>query len=200
MEALYYYGQCQMLINRALSFSEPFYDENWLATIVCIRMCDAIEQPDGVFHPKDTDNRFLDLAPTFANSGGLAGATAWCALRQDIHMSLCSKLPPRIDLNSYRRSQNFEFSDDSTCANIIIFILAVLLRLLYSKDKSVDCETWEEVETDVKSWDSRRSDVFQPLVFEEAGSQQTQPFPVLKFGNSAQGEYTPIMPLGWSKP
>jgi hypothetical protein len=87
LEVLYYYGQCQILIHRALSRSQPFYDGNGLATIVCMLMYDGFgDKLGGVFYPKSIDNRLLDPIPTFAHSGGLAEAAARHALQQDVHM------------------------------------------------------------------------------------------------------------------
>lgn len=191
LESSYYHGRCLELVINALSQPETSYDDNLFATIVCMRVYEELdEEVDDFLHLQGV-GRLLNAIPTFAYSGGLAEAASWQALRQDIYVALSNKLQPSFDLANYGRSRVFDFRDDDACANVIVWLFARILRLLYSPSTSSESGAWGEIERDIDSWDAQRSLVFQPLFVKDADLSQDRPFPTVRLINPAQGIASP---------
>lgn len=188
LEASYYHGQCLELVINALSQPESSYNDNLFATIVCLRVYEELyEEADDFLHLQGV-GRLLNAIPTFAHSGGLAEAASWQALRQDVYVSLCNKVPPSFDLENYGRSHVMEFQDDDACANAVILLFARLLRQLYSPMAGRSVDSWGDIDRDVAEWDAQRPLIFQPLFAKDADPGQDQPFPVIRLSNPAQGK------------
>lgn len=187
LEASYYHGQCLELVINALSQPESSYDDSLFATIVCLRVYEELyEEADDFLHLQGM-GRLLNAIPNFAHSGGLAEAASWQALRQDIYVALCNKLPPSFDLENYGRSHVMAFRDDDACANAVILLFARLLRQLYSPPTAIKRDSWRDIDRDVAKWDAQRPLIFQPLFVKDADPSQDQPFPVIRLSNPAQG-------------
>jgi hypothetical protein len=190
-EGLSYHGRCLKLVIRELSKPESSYDDNLVATMVCMRVYEALDntsKADKFLHLQGV-GRLLRAVPTFARSGGLAEAASWQALRQDVYVSIRDKIQPSFDLDNYGMSRVFDFSNDGACANVIILIFGRILRHLYSPSGPTLYDAWREIEHHVQLWDAQRARVFQPLFVKKANPEENQPFPIVHLMNPAQGKH-----------
>jgi hypothetical protein len=190
-EGLSYHGRCLKLVIRELSKPESSYDDNLVATMVCMRVYEELDntsKADKFVHLQGV-GRLLRAVPTFARSGGLAEAASWQALRQDVYVSIRDKIQPTFDLDNYGLSRFFNFSTDGACANVIILIFGRILRHLYAPAGPTLYDAWREIEHHVQLWDAQRARVFQPLFVKNANPEGNQPFPIVHVMNAAQGKH-----------
>lgn len=177
-EASFYHGQCLRLVIEQLAGPETLYDDNLLATVVCLRIYEEIEHKDDNHLHLDGTSRLIRAIPTFAHSGGLGEATCWQSLRQDIYICLARGVPPSLHLESFEQSSVFTFRDDAACANVIILCFAKILRFAYSGDHE-DTSAWNRLALDVEAWNDRRLRLFQAIYYEDFDTVANRPFPVV---------------------
>ena len=189
-EGLSYHGRCLKLVIRELSKPEASYDDNLVATMVCMRVYEELDtsKADNFLHLQGV-GRLLRAIPTFAHSGGLAEAASWQALRQDVYVSIRDKVQPTLDLDNYGLSRAFDFRNDAACANVVILLFGRILRFLYSTAGPALYDKWREFDHHVQLWDAQRSRLFQPLFVKEANPEGNQPFPIIHLMNPAQGKH-----------
>lgn len=186
LEAADYHSRCLELVIDALSQPESCYDDILLATIVCLRFYEEFDyQADSFLHLSGVA-KLLSAMPGFSNSGGLAEAASWQALRQDIYSSLVNKQAPSFELENYDQSSVFARLDFEAAANVIILTFAKILRFLYSSDRENTPITWADLEGLVETWNRRRA--FQPVFYQDAYTMPDQPFPIISLTNSAQSK------------
>jgi hypothetical protein len=186
VEASFYHGRCMELMTFLLSNPATFYDDNLVATLVCMRTYEELDEKADNFIHLQGIGRLLHAVPTFAHSGGLAEAASWQALRQDIYVAVRNETQPSFDLDAYNTSQAFEFRDDASCAKAITLIFGRLLRLTYSPTQPMPLDVWKELEHHVELWNTQRSRIFRPLFMKDANVNENQPFPIIRLINPAQ--------------
>jgi hypothetical protein len=186
VEASFYHGRCLELVIGLLSDPATLYDDNVFATLICMRVYEELDDKADSFIHLQGIGRLLHAIPTFVHSGGFAEAVSWQALRQDIYVAIRNKTQPTFDLDTYGLSRAFEFSNDSSCANVIILLFGRLLRLTYSPTQPMPLDAWEELEHHVQLWDAQRARIFRPLFSKEANVNENQPFPIIRVINPAQ--------------
>jgi hypothetical protein len=186
VEASFYHGRCMELMTFLLSNPATFYDDNLVATLVCMRTYEELDEKADNFIHLQGIGRLLHAVPTFAHSGGLAEAASWQALRQDIYVAVRNETQPSFDLDTYNTTQAFEFRDDSSCAKAITLIFGRLLRLTYSPTQPMPLDAWRELEHHVELWNTQRSRIFRPLFMKDANVNENQPFPIIRLINPAQ--------------
>ena len=171
----------------ALSEPQSSYDDNLFSAVILSRTYEELDPTTDQNMHLQGMGRLLTAIPTFAHSGGLAEAACWQSLRQDIFVSLISCQQPTFDLESYERSSALTFRDEGACANVIILLLAKILRLLYSPNSDRDEVSWNTLEEDVDRWNERRVRLFQPVYEEDPDLAQGRPFPTICMMNPPQG-------------
>lgn len=186
-EAEFYHGLSLRLVIEALSASETTYDDDLLVAVVLLRVHEEIAQSTDRYLHLHGMSRLLASIPTFAHSGGLAEAACWLSLRQDLFVSLTIGQRPTLVLEHYDQSSAFKFRDDGACANVIILILAKILRLVYSAESQLE-EEWALLEGDVVRWNDRRAKLFRPIFEEDLDLNKNRPFPVICMINAPQGK------------
>lgn len=186
VEAADYHGQCLELLIVALSMRDQPYDDNLLATIVCMRIYEELDDScDDMLHLQGV-RRLLDHMPTFAHTGGLAEAASWQALRQDIYVALHNKARPSFDLEPYRLSKVFDRRDLDAHANVIVLTFARILQAIYSTAGSGNQEYVSKLEQEVGSWQATSLLMFEPLHYAEADLDAERPFPTICFSYPAE--------------
>lgn len=187
-DAAFYHGQCLELLIDALSAPDLAYDDNLLATIVCMRVYEELDDScDDTLHLQGV-RRLLTVIPTLAHTGGLAEAASWQALRQDIYVALHKKVAPSFDLEPYRLSKVFDLRDHDAHANVIVLLFARILQVTYPLPGSATNESIAELQREVDSWHMQSASVFKPLYHKEADIMAGQPFPTICLSYPAQGQ------------
>ncbi|KAG9849866.1 hypothetical protein KCU68_g4779, partial [Aureobasidium melanogenum] len=167
----------------ALSQPEHCHDDILIVTMVCLRLYELFnQQPLSALH-LDGLASLLGAIPDFLQSGELAEASAWLALRHDLFMAMVTKRAPRITLNDYDHSSVFQKRPTpGAAAYAIILIWAKILRHLYSTKPDGSSTTWLALENALKDWyDEKR---IEPLFQQDANVDPHQPFPIISM-NSA---------------
>ncbi|KAK3196684.1 hypothetical protein K4F52_000028 [Lecanicillium sp. MT-2017a] len=123
-------GTCDAYYANALRILIPLLDdpvqsvsENTLASIVLLRLYEEFSDSDTGTHLLGS-SRFLTLASSFANQGGLGEAASWIVLRQNLYVSLAKSSPLRMDLAHYRNSSSYLGSNDESFANRAVLTCA----------------------------------------------------------------------------
>ncbi|KAH0274658.1 hypothetical protein KCU91_g5100, partial [Aureobasidium melanogenum] len=183
-EAAGYHSKCLTLVIQALSQPDLCHDDNLIVTMVCLRLYELFNsQPFSSLH-LDGLASLLSAIPSFLQSGGLAEAAAWLALRHDLFMAMVAKRAPRISLNDYDHSNVFQRPlTPGAKAYAIILIWAKILRHLYSTDQHDSPTTWPEIERAVADWYDQSG--IEPLFQQNSNVDPDQPFPIISMTSAA---------------
>ncbi|KAM3417432.1 hypothetical protein BST61_g5678 [Cercospora zeina] len=157
-EAAFYHGQCLKFVIEQLQGPEALYDDNLLASVVCLRIYEEINFTNDEAHHLAGTDRLMRAIPTFAISGGLGEAACWQSLRQDIYISMTRNRPPSFSLENFELSSVFTFRDDGEQNN---------------------AAAWKRMAQDVEAWNDRRLRLFQPIYYEDLDVAQNRPFPII---------------------
>lgn len=195
-EASGYHSKCLMLVIQALSQPEHCHDDTLIVTMVCLRLYELFnQQPLSALH-LDGLASLLGAIPDFLQSGELAEASAWLALRHDLFMAMVTKRAPRITLNDYDHSSVFQRpATPGATAYAIILIWAKILRHLYSTNPIKSTTTWLALENALQHWyDEKR---IEPLFQQDADVDSDQPFPIISMNNAPHGTVYSVHILTW---
>jgi hypothetical protein len=185
-EASDYLGKCLKLVIQALSHPEESHSDDLLLSIVCLRLYELFSHETFSALHLEGLACLSSAIPKFLQSGGLAEAAAWIALRHDLFIAMMSKQPPKFPLDDFDGSSIFQRrTDHSTPAYKIILIWAKMLRHLYSTDPETLSTTWLGLEDAVNSWYKEKG--FQPLFQQDANVDPDQPFPIISMSSAPQG-------------
>ncbi|KAI4735049.1 hypothetical protein E4T50_14427 [Aureobasidium sp. EXF-12298] len=164
--------------------------------MVCLRLYELFnQQPLSALH-LDGLASLLGAIPDFLQSGELAEASAWLALRHDLFMAMVTKRAPRITLNDYDHSRVFQKpATPGATAYAIILIWAKILRHLYSTNPIESTTTWLALENALQYWyDEKR---IEPLFQQDADVDSDQPFPIISMNNAPHGTVYSAHILTW---
>lgn len=180
IEANMYHSRCLELLIPALSCSKDTYDDNLLVTIVLLRLYEELDnRRDTKYHVMGS-SRLINTIHTFSSSGGLAEAASWLFLRQAIYVCLVQKEPWQLQLENYKHSQAFQFLDDASYANVMIFLFARILQLISRwQGEALEWQEWKSLEESVSNWKKSLPSSFMPLKCKDASLTDAQPFPEL---------------------
>jgi hypothetical protein len=185
-EASNYLGKCLKLVIQALSHPEGSHSDDLLLTIVCLRLYELFSHETFSVLHLDGLACLSSTIPKFLQSGGLAEAAAWIALRHDLFIAMMSKQPPKFSLDDFDHSSVFQRRIDAGApAYKIILVWAKMLRHLYSTNPDTLSTTWLGLEGAVRSWYNEKG--FQPLFQQDADVVSDQPFPIISLTNAPQG-------------
>jgi hypothetical protein len=100
--------------------------------------------------------RILNSISSSAADGGLCESASWVSLRQHIHVSLTTKQPLNLSLDSYRHSSVFREFDDEAWANRIIFLFATILQAVFEDNttevNNLSKDKWKELDDEIEDW------------------------------------------------
>lgn len=185
-EAAGYHSKCLTLVIQTLSQPDLCNDDNLMVTMVCLRLYELYNsQPYSSLH-LDGLASLLDAIPKFLQSGGLAEAAAWLALRHDLFMAMVTKREPRIRLSDYDHSDVFQRPlTPGATAYAIILIWAKFLRHLYSTNQDDSPTTWPELEKSVANWYDQSG--IEPPFQQNSNVDPDQPFPIISMTSAPHG-------------
>ncbi|KAK5999957.1 hypothetical protein QM012_005045 [Aureobasidium pullulans] len=185
-EASDYHSKCLILVIQALSQPEHCHDNTLIVTMVCLRLYELFnQQPFSALH-LDGFASLLTAIPNFLQSGGLAEASAWLALRHDLFMAMMTKRAPNISLNAYEHSNVFlRRPNPSADAYAIILIWAKILRRLYLTESDALPDTWPLLDKAVADWYVAKK--IEPLFHQDPNVDPDQPFPIISMTTAQHG-------------
>ena len=189
-EASSYHGQCLELLIPALNQPESTYNENFLVTVVILRICEELENnTDEKFHLLGS-NRLINLMSRSASSGGLAEAVSWQFLRQAIYSSIVQYQPLQLNLDNYECSTMFQRDDDAAIANMAIFHCAQIIQHCRDGPSSqVDINAWQNSAESIEAWHKSKPTTWQPLRYQSPDLEADRPFPEIWMMSAPAGSY-----------
>lgn len=122
--------------------------------------------------------RILNTMSSLGSSGGLAEATAWLCLRQDIYISLTTQKPLQTNLENFIHSNVFQRNDDFAWAARMVFLLARVLKCAFSYEPTAAHLTLlYEIDREVEHWNVTKPYTYNPIRFVPRGKIRGQRFP-----------------------
>lgn len=185
-EASEYYNKSVRILIDVLS--DPLaYDENVLAAVVLLRMYEERSINDDRCHLLG-QQRLISSMAEFLHVGGLGEAAAWVSLRQDIYVSIVSKQPISIDLKVYEKSHAFEKRDDGAWTNVMVYIFARVLALVFSPSHQQSTAEWQELEMKIDEWYITKPKSFDPISFYRPATCKDRSYREIWMLNSFHGK------------
>jgi hypothetical protein len=132
-----------------------------------------------------------------AISGGLAEASFWTFVVQDIQFALAYQIKMRLPLDALSRGLSQRWRDHSNLTeqdwvHRAIFLLAKTVDHCYSygqnSPRTADNMT-RNIKREIRGWEAKRPDTFQPLYFHPADSSAGRPFPTICYTHIEHGMY-----------
>jgi hypothetical protein len=138
---------------------------------------------------------FITSQPECAISGGLAEASFWAFLLQDIQFALAYQIKMRLPLDALERGLRQRWRDyrhltEQDWVHKAIFLLAKTVDHCYGHGESAfgtDYDATEHIEGDIRRWEVKRPDTFQPLYFLPADFSTGKPFPTIYYTSTEHG-------------
>ena len=129
-----------------------------------------------------------------AISGGLAEASFWVFVMQDIQFALAYRNPLRLTFSPFEEKlrQAWDGStvlDDRYWTHRAIWLLAEAINFCYNADtdNQLDLIDGDALREKICAWESGRPDGFQPLHFSPADPRNGRPFPVVWYTSPWHG-------------
>lgn len=143
-----------------------------------------------------------------AISGGLAEASFWVFVIQDIQFALAYQNPLRLTFSPFEEKLRQAWAsqtllDDRCWTHRAIWILAETINYCYSSntgESQLDVIDGEALREKICSWESEHPAEFQPLHFSPADPRNNRPFPVVWYTTPWHGTWHSIDVLtSWRK-
>ena len=179
-----YVDQCLNALIVALEDPLAQWDENFLVTVILLRLNEEMGGVDEQCHHFGTA-RILNSKSSFAADGGLRESASWVSLRQHIYVSLIPQQPLDLSLENYRHPAVFRDLDDESWTNRAIFLFAIILQTIFEESgeantNSLTKEEWTELHAEVDEWERTKPWTFSALHIEpNAGEKYNGSWPQL---------------------
>ncbi|PYH43613.1 uncharacterized protein BP01DRAFT_384270 [Aspergillus saccharolyticus JOP 1030-1] len=136
---------------------------------------------------------FISSQLDCAVSGGLAEASFWVFVMQDIQLALMRQRPLRLTLGPFAKKlyqawQHRTNQDDRDWTHRAVWLLAETINYCYgAKDLAhVDPVEGNSLRQRVSAWETMKPDTFRPLHYSMPDPGSGRPFPFIWFDNSLQ--------------
>ncbi|KAB8069755.1 hypothetical protein BDV29DRAFT_198474 [Aspergillus leporis] len=123
-----------------------------------------------------------------ATSRGLAEASFWAFVTQDVQFALASRSPLRLTIGPFKERlrvawENRTAQTDRDWAHRALWLLAETINHCYEPASPVhiDSNSWDVLKRRICDWEIHKPDSFRPLHFSPANSSLGRPFPVVWF-------------------
>ncbi|KAH8429113.1 uncharacterized protein LDX57_006783 [Aspergillus melleus] len=126
-----------------------------------------------------------------AISGGLAEASFWVFVKQDIQFALAYRNPLRLTISPFEEklSQRWQTTvpSDRDWSHKAIWLLAETINYCYGATHPLHMDTidGEALKRKICAWEAGKPESFQPLHFSPANTSIGRPFPLVWFTSSA---------------
>lgn len=134
-----------------------------------------------------------------ATSGGLAEASFWVFVMQDIQFALAYQNPLRLTFSPFEEKlrQAWEARpvlDDRYWTHRAVWLLAETINFCYSAevDNQLDVIDGDALREKICAWETGRPGGFQPLHFSPADPRNGRPFPVVWYTSPWHGTWHSI--------
>ncbi|KAF7585149.1 hypothetical protein BBP40_012101, partial [Aspergillus hancockii] len=192
-----YHEQCIAILLDVLHDTEfKISFEILLASTVILRLFEQISS----YTPTNDLQRHLLAGSVYissnidcAISGGLAGASFWVFVLQDVQFALVHRCPLRLAISTFEKSLRLTWahhttkSDDRDWAHRAIWLLAETVNYCYETNHPLHIESvgWEGLKKSICEWETQMPNSFRPQYFTPANPSLNRPFPILLFSSPA---------------
>ncbi|KAL4801977.1 hypothetical protein BDV18DRAFT_68775 [Aspergillus unguis] len=120
-----------------------------------------------------------------AVSGGLAEASFWVFVMQDIQFALASQNPLRLEMSPFDEKLQYMWANlvpqtDRDWAHRAVWLLAGVINYCYGgKDPQISAVERSILKQKINAWEARKPDSFRPMHFSLADSRIGRPYPVV---------------------
>ncbi|GAB1196194.1 hypothetical protein APSETT444_005461 [Aspergillus pseudonomiae] len=127
-----------------------------------------------------------------AFSGGLAEASFWAFVMQDVQFALATRSPLRLTIGPFEERLRLAWEyrsakTDRDWAHRALWLLAQTINYCYepSSPAHLSSVLWDVLKKKICDWEMRRPDSFRPLHFSPATTSLGRPFPVVWFTSAS---------------
>ncbi|GAB1205605.1 hypothetical protein APSETT445_004283 [Aspergillus pseudonomiae] len=132
-----------------------------------------------------------------AFSGGLAEASFWAFVMQDVQFALATRSPLRLTIGPFEERLRLAWEyrsakTDRDWAHRALWLLAQTINYCYepSSPAHLSSVLWDVLKKKICDWEMRRPDSFRPLHFSPATTSLGRPFPVVWFTSASHGMFS----------
>ncbi|KAB8222372.1 hypothetical protein BDV33DRAFT_189792 [Aspergillus novoparasiticus] len=125
-------------------------------------------------------------------SGGLAEASFWAFVMQDVQFALATRSPLRLTIGPFEERLRLAWEyrsaqTDRDWAHRALWLLAETINYCYelSSPAHVSSVVWDVLKKKICDWEMQRPDSFRPLHFSPANTSLGRPFPVVWFTSAS---------------
>ncbi|KAE8326375.1 hypothetical protein BDV39DRAFT_93771 [Aspergillus sergii] len=125
-------------------------------------------------------------------SGGLAEASFWAFVMQDVQFALATRSPLRLTIGPFEERLRLAWEyrsaqTDRDWAHRALWLLAETINYCYepSSPAHVSSVVWDVLKRKICDWEMQRPDSFRPLHFSPANTSLGRPFPVVWFTSAS---------------
>lgn len=127
-------------------------------------------------------------------SGGLAEASFWAFVMQDVQFALATRSPLRLTIGPFEERLRLAWEyrsaqTDRDWAHRALWLLAETINYCYEPSSPVHVSSvvWDVLKRKICDWEIQRPDSFRPLHFSPANTSLGRPFPVVWFTSASHG-------------
>lgn len=157
---------------------------------------------NGVAHAPSNDSQrhllagsvYISSQVDCAVSGGLAEASFWVFVMQDIQFALASQNPLRLTLSPFDERLQLMWTHrvsqtDRDWAHRAVWLLAGCINYCYGgRDPHASVTERNILKQKINAWEARKPDGFRPLHFSLADSRIGRPYPVVWYTKPLYGK------------
>ncbi|KAB8238737.1 Zn(II)2Cys6 transcription factor [Aspergillus alliaceus] len=132
-----------------------------------------------------------------AFSGGLAEASFWAYVMQDVQIALATRSPLRLTIGPFEEKLRLAWEHrtaqtDRDWAHRALWLLAETINYCYQPNSRahISSTTWEILKTKICDWEILKPDSFRPLHYSPANTSLGRPFPVVWFTSASHAMAT----------
>ncbi|KAE8348815.1 hypothetical protein BDV28DRAFT_152470 [Aspergillus coremiiformis] len=127
-----------------------------------------------------------------AFSGGLAEASFWAFVMQDVHFALATRRPLRLTIGPFEEKLHLAWEHgtaqtDRDWAHRALWLLAETINYCYepSSPTHMSSMAWDILKKKICDWEMQKPDSFRPLHYTPASAGLGRPFPVIWFTSTS---------------
>ncbi|KAE8156566.1 hypothetical protein BDV40DRAFT_305976 [Aspergillus tamarii] len=135
---------------------------------------------------------YISSHPYCASAGGLAEASFWAFVLQDVQFALATRRPLRLATGPLEKEplptwENCSYRTERDWAHRALWLLAETINYRYGPSNAAHMSPCilDTLKKKICDWEMQKPDIFQPLHFSPADSSLCRPFPALWFTSAS---------------
>ena len=137
---------------------------------------------------------YINSHPDCACAGGLAEASFWAFVLQDVQCALTTRRPLRLAISSLEKElfstwEYRSYRTEQDWAHRALWLLAETINYCYRSSTAAHMPPIisDVLKRKICDWEIQRPDIFEPLYFSSANASSGRPFPALWFTSTSHG-------------